>query len=140
MRLGLLVVNLCAIAVGPVLVAGTGDAPMRFADVTAELGVDHRYTFPGNGIFISPMLAGMAAGDFNRDGVDDLFILGGGSSPDQLLIGSMNQGVLSYTDMAAAWGVDATHIGSGVSVADFDNNGYLDLYVTSHGSNAGQSS
>lgn len=120
------------------LTAHAGDVPMRYVDATEQLGIDHRYTFPGNGIFISPMLAGIAAGDFDRDGLDDLFILGGGSSGDQLLMASMADGVLSYTDRAAEWGVDRAHIGAGVSVADYDNDGYLDLYVTSHGDSTGQ--
>jgi enediyne biosynthesis protein E4 len=130
-------IMLLAIAAGAAPLLG-GDAPMSFSEVSGDLGIDHRYTFPGNGIFISPMLAGIAAGDFNRDGLDDLFILGGGSAPDQLLIASMTNDALSYTDQARAWGVDRAHIGAGVSVADYNNDGYLDLYITSHGSNSGQ--
>jgi len=117
--------------------ASAGDVPMYFTESSAEVGVDHRYSAPGDGVFISPMFAGIAAGDFNRDGLDDLFILGGGSEPDQLLIASMTDGVFSYTDQAAVWGVDLVHVGVGVSVADYDNDGYLDLYVTSHGPGTG---
>ncbi len=111
---------------------------MRFVSVAERLGIQHRYTDPDSSVFILPMLGGIAAGDFNRDGLDDLFVLGGGSAPDQLLIASMEGGELSFTDRAAEWGVGVAHIGAGVSVADYDADGYLDVYVTSHGDSTGE--
>ncbi len=78
-------------------------------------------------IFMTP---GGACGDFNRDGWQDLFIPMGGSEPDRLYI---NQGDGTFSEQAAAWGVAATHVGSGAAVGDYDNDGWLDLYVTSFG-------
>ncbi len=76
---------------------------------------------------------GMAVGDFNNDGWQDLFWLGGGGTPDKLFI---NDGDGTFSDEAAAWGVAATHAGCGASTGDYDNDGFLDIYVTSFGANA----
>ncbi|MFK7883888.1 MAG: FG-GAP-like repeat-containing protein [Phycisphaerales bacterium] len=114
-----------------------GPLPMQFAEVAQQIGVDAQYQLP-SGALVSPMLGGMAAADFNRDGLDDLFLIGGGGQPDLLLIAEQTVDGVQFTDQAAAWGVDSQHIGAGVSVADYNNDGYLDMYVTSHGPPSGQ--
>ncbi|MEQ8850907.1 MAG: FG-GAP-like repeat-containing protein [Phycisphaerales bacterium] len=81
--------------------------------------------------FNKNMLAGGAAGDFNRDGYQDLYIIAGGPDRDCLYI---NNGDGTFTEQGAAWGILAGHFGAGVAVGDYDGNGYLDVYVTSHGS------
>ncbi len=76
------------------------------------------------------MTPGGACGDFNRDGWQDLFIPMGGTEPDRLYL---NQGDGTFVDEAPAWGVAATHVGSGSAVGDYDRDGWLDLFVTSFG-------
>lgn len=76
------------------------------------------------------MTAGAAAGDFNRDGWMDLFVLGGGGTPDTLYI---NQGDGTFDQQANRWGVAHSHRGAGVAVGDFNSDGWPDLFVTSHG-------
>ncbi|MCA9290488.1 MAG: VCBS repeat-containing protein [Phycisphaerales bacterium] len=80
------------------------------------------------------MTGGMAVGDFDRDGRPDLFVVGGGLAPDRLY---MNQGDGTFTDVAAAWGIAAMHCGCGASAADYDGDGWIDLYVTSFGAPGG---
>ncbi|MCI0364596.1 MAG: FG-GAP-like repeat-containing protein [Phycisphaerales bacterium] len=82
------------------------------------------------------MTGGLAVGDFNRDSWPDVFVLGGGDSPDKLY---MNDGHGAFVDQALAWGVAEPHGGCGAAVADFDNDGWQDIYVTSFG-NANQPS
>ncbi|MBN4060252.1 CRTAC1 family protein [Planctomycetaceae bacterium AH-315-I19] len=82
----------------------------------------------------SPMNGGAAAGDFNNDGWQDLFVLGGGGGADMLYMNMGETGTVGrFSERAADWGVDRLHYGTGASVADFNNDGYLDIYVTSDG-------
>lgn len=76
------------------------------------------------------MSAGGAVGDFNNDGLPDLFILGGVGADDCLYI---NNGDGTFSEEAEAWGVGARHRGVGVAVGDYNSGGWLDIYVTSHG-------
>jgi enediyne biosynthesis protein E4 len=107
-------------------------SPPLFTNQTAASGIttSHQTTsFPQ-----SQYSAGAAVGDFNNDGWQDLFVLKGGANnlPDRLFI---NNGNGTFTDQAASWGVAVAHKGKGCSVGDFNNDGWLDLYVTSCGPN-----
>jgi hypothetical protein len=50
--------------------------------------------------------------------------------PDRLLL---NQGDGSFVDIAEAGGLGEKHVGSGATVGDYNGDGWLDIYVTSHG-------
>lgn len=76
-----------------------------------------------------PMVGGGTVGDFNNDGWQDLFILSGGVEPDKLYI---NNGDGTFTDQAISWGVARIHQGIGACVGDYDGNGWIDIYATSH--------
>jgi len=116
--------------------AGSG-ATVRFSDATAEAGLDvaDASSQPeGNDtveMSATRMIGGATVGDFDDDGDQDLFVIGGRSSDDALYI---NQGDGTFTDMAREAGVAGDrHLGSGAAVGDFDGDGDLDLYVTSLG-------
>jgi len=82
---------------------------------------------------------GLAAGDFDRDGDDDLFIshwIAQGFALYQSLLseqkGLPNASELHFTDVAANMGIgqpSLQQIGWGTSFADFDSDGWLDLVV-----------
>jgi enediyne biosynthesis protein E4 len=111
--------NVCASAIAA-LAAGGAHAQNLFTDSTAEARIDCVY----QGGF---MLGAGAAGDFDNDGDQDLFVAGGNAT-DQLLI---NDGTGAFTDQAAAWGVARAHPTGGVAVGDFNNDGWLDIFVAS---------
>ena len=102
---------------------------LTFTDQTqaANLTATHMTTNP-NGI--RNMISGMTAADFDGDGWVDLFVLGGGATADSLFI---NQGDGTFQEEAAQWGLAAIHQGAGAATGDFNHDGWIDLYVTSHG-------
>jgi len=90
-----------------------------FTDATTMFGL------AGNGDLRDAVFA-----DFDGDGRIDLFLSNGGGA-DALL---RNGGAQHFSDSSAASGL-ANSAGSGASaVADYDNDGFLDLFVASAGS------
>ena len=105
-------------------------APVQVSNRTIEAGLGTPHIGIDDALGIEYMTAGGAAGDFDNDGDLDLFIIGGSGSVDHLYI---NDSTGHFTDAGASWGIDRAHKGSGVAVADFNNDGYLDIMVTSMG-------
>jgi hypothetical protein len=108
---------------------------LTFTDVTAGSGIDVVREPITSGVKTEQetlvMRGGAAVGDFDGDGLPDLFVVGADERPDMLF---RNLGDGTFTDIAPAAGLTGTtHMGSGATVADADGDGDLDLYVTSHG-------
>ncbi|HKW97063.1 MAG TPA: FG-GAP-like repeat-containing protein [Bryobacteraceae bacterium] len=110
----------------------------KFTDVTSQTGLASFRSFAGNRSSQLPedMGSGVAWGDFDNDGNDDLFVVSAGGSLDlpesqrapSLLFRNLGNGkfqkVENFPDtriigMAAAWG-------------DYNNDGWLDLVVTGY--------
>ena len=64
---------------------------------------------------VADMTGGAAVGDFNRDGWQDIFLLGGGGAVDALYL---NNGDGTFTDHAAAAGLAWSHRGLAAAVGD----------------------
>lgn len=118
-------------AVLAVLAGNSAAQTLQFVDQTAAAGITFTQT-SGPGAEVTMMNGGGAVGDFNRDGYQDLFVLGGPGAADRLFI---NNGDGTFTDRAASWGVAATHWGFGIAVGDYNRDGWLDIYITSGGTN-----
>jgi hypothetical protein len=128
--------------------SSTGDAPSDpppvpfLTDVTTDAGVEYvQGVFnsspnclvdqigSGKNGFCSPerMMAGAAVGDVDGDGWDDLFVTR--TADTDILF--HNEGDGTFTDVTAASGIDVVAHSSAAAFADVDNDGDLDLYVTS---------
>lgn len=87
-----------------------------FTDVTKESGLAKPATNTQAAVWA----------DINNDGFLDLFV-GNESGPSQLFL---NKGDGTFKDISHAAGIDLTHFVKGVVAADYDNDGYVDFYVT----------
>jgi hypothetical protein len=67
--------------------------------------------------------------DINNDGYLDLFI-GNENAPSQLF---RNRGDGTFEDISHQAGIDQTAYTKGVTTADYDNDGYMDFYVSNIG-------
>jgi hypothetical protein len=90
------------------------------------------------------MTGGVAVLDYNNDGLLDIFLVNGAALTDPMPAGGQpdksdpsfwnrlyrNNGDGTFTDVTAAAGVRGSGYGMGVAAADYDNDGYTDLYVT----------
>lgn len=74
---------------------------------------------------------GVALLDYDRDGDLDIYVTNGPGRANSLYKSQLVEtGILTFVDVAAAAGVDATNMdGTGVCFGDIDNDGDEDLYV-----------
>lgn len=112
-------------------------APL-FTDVTKAAGLDsfRQFQGPRSSQLPEDMGSGVAWGDFDNDGLDDLFVVSGGGSldlPDSQLAPSLLYHNLGGGHFEIAKGFPELRIrGMGAAWGDYDDDGYLDLAVTSY--------
>lgn len=73
--------------------------------------------------------SGIAVGDYNGDGLLDIYITQQTYEPNVLL---RNDGDFHFVDVAASAGVANLGVGEAALFADFDLDGWLDLYVVNY--------
>src|SRR5687767_7547793 len=132
----------CLIAIGATL-SGAAQGPIRFTDVASQAGVtllnvsgtaSKDFVVDANG-------NGAAFFDYDNDRDVDLFIVNG-STLDRLATGGSqmvalyaNDGKGRFSDVTSTAGLSRRGWGTGVCVADYDNDGFQDVYVTAFGPN-----
>jgi hypothetical protein len=82
------------------------------------------------------MAGGVAAFDYDGDGLTDLFFTNGGAMPSLTKDGTRywnrlfrNMGRMQFRDITAAAGLQGAGYSMAAAVADFDNDGHPDLFV-----------
>jgi hypothetical protein len=122
-----------------------GYPAVRFTNVAQQAGIDFKHFAYGKRSTQLPedMGSGAAWGDYDGDGYPDLYVsdIAGAltASPQELAASPggnrlyHNNGDGTFTDVTARAGVGFKGIGMGAAWADYDNDGKLDLVVTSYG-------
>jgi hypothetical protein len=116
----------------------------RFSDRAAAAGLSFRGTYgqPGKSTYILETTGtGAAFLDFDRDGRLDVYLVNGttsgvasaGPAPRSALYRGRGDG--TFEDVTARAGVGRSGWGQGVTAADYDNDGFPDLYLTFFGEN-----
>jgi len=115
-------------------------APIRFADGAAYAGLRFRHNNGASGKKYLPetMGSGCAFFDFDGDGWLDVFLVNsrrwpGQTGPPTYSALLRNTGDGKFKDVTREAGLAVELYGMGVSAADYDNDGWTDLYVTAIG-------
>jgi len=128
--------------------AGSEPSPYPvFEDVTEKSGINFRHSFGEQKLssILEATGSGCAWIDYNNDGLLDLYVVSGRhiddltdhSKPDGADATNhlyRNNGDGTFTDVTAQAGVGGKGFGMGVTVGDYDNDGYEDIYVTNYNS------
>lgn len=120
-----------------------------FEDITAASGVAFRNSSTGTSqkYLLESMVGGVAMLDYNADGLLDLYFVNGAALRDPMPADAhpdksnpphwnrlyRNDGGWRFTDVTDEAGVRGKHFGQGVAAADYDNDGYSDLFLASFG-------
>ena len=129
----------------------TSLVPGRFVDVTEKVGVRflHQAPHTSRKYLIETMGSGVALFDCDNDGRLDLFLVNGAPYTDPEPKGSIPQKTGpeywnrmyhqkadgTFEDVTEKSGLQGVGYGMGVAAADYDNDGYEDLFVTGYGGN-----
>ena len=118
--------------------------PATFVDVSKEAGLKMRFASgseQSKKYIVEANGTGVAFLDYNNDGRQDLFLVNGstlegfgaGAAPTNHLY--RNDGGGRFADVTREANLAKSGWGNGVCIADFDNDGFDDLYVTYWGAN-----
>lgn len=120
------------------LVAVPGPSQIRFRDVAQRANL--RFVLENNPTaqkhMIETMAGGVAAFDYNGDGLPDIFFTNGAAIPSLQKDSPKywnrlyrNDGAMKFTDVTEEAGVAGSGYSMGVAAGDFDNDGHADLFV-----------
>jgi hypothetical protein len=119
--------------------------PVVFEDISEKAGLTkwtHKMGTPEKTYLVETKGSGIGLIDYDNDGWLDIYVVNGSTfdaldgkqtPPHAALFHNNHDG--TFTDMAAQAGVTNDRWGMGVAIADYDNDGWPDIYVTNWGRN-----
>ncbi|PYR89575.1 MAG: hypothetical protein DMF84_24025 [Acidobacteria bacterium] len=135
------------------LIVSSPPTPL-FQEIAAQVGLNFRHFTGATGEYFMPEIMGSGAAlfDYDNDGDLDVYLIQGtalehgkkplfpppaGWKPGNRLFRNMlsETGKLQFVDVTESAGVGHDGYGMGAATGDYDNDGFLDLYVTNVGQN-----
>jgi hypothetical protein len=134
--------GLIALTYPRLLDAGSVAPAFRFADVTAQAGIQFQHNSGAYGGKLLPetLGSGCAFLDYDADGWQDILLINGMDWPGHKRQRSTlrlykNNRNGTFTDVTKAAGLDVEMYGMGVAVGDYNNDGFPDIFITCVGQN-----
>ena len=129
----------------PPLPLPAGLVPPRadFVDIAGKAGLslDRDPAAPGEMTYLTETTGGgVALIDYDNDGLLDIFLVGSVNSVSNAMATPhrlyRNTGNLRFKDVSSETGLQSTGWGQGVCAGDFDQDGFVDLFVTHWGADS----
>ena len=130
----------------PITAGGFVDnGPVVFQDITKQAGLSgwtHKMGTPEKNFILETNGSGVCLVDYDNDGWLDIYLVNGSTfnaldgkeeTPHAALFHNNHDG--TFTDVTQKAGVANDRWGYGCSVADYDNDGWPDIYVGNYGQN-----
>jgi len=119
-------------------------SPIRFSDITRQTGIDFVHTDGSSGrrYIVETVSAGLATFDYDGDGLTDILFLNGTPLGEARIEPAptcrlyRNEGDWRFTDVTRRARLDVPSYALGVAVADYDNDGDLDVFLNNFGRTA----
>src|SRR5436305_1104190 len=128
-----------------------GQSPMTFTDITAQTRINFKHQGSPTSVkyLLETMGGGVAIFDYDNDGRMDLFFTNGALLKDPMPKVAMpdkndpsfwnrlyhQKADGTFEDVTDRAGLKGDAFSMGVAAGDYDNDGYVDLYVTGYGAN-----